>query len=372
MSNSTQSNKALDMRDQPDKIKADECGEVHENREVSCAQQAQQAQRLVRTIHRPLTLATSSPPVVGPSADSPCLERCSPDSMMESTNRCFANMHIDAQDTDRAQIHDCGQGADLTPCDSIAQAATTAAAAEEIMGLGSLDEILLKALKNRQERLFLLNLDQEFCNFIENASQKSLEFPCLNSYYRLMVHRSADYFKLERKVDHLQKIIISKTEHSAIPILRFCHLVEEDDEEVEEPQAYQEPEETKPIKVLKRCPARPPSACETRCKNESAFSSRSTRTLPMEEREKAYAEARARIFQENINCANHNLGGCEDECMEESLRQGETYESLSSPQRDDYPVRASAKVHSIRPKQSLDQLFGEATKDEEPEFSKER
>ncbi|KAG0004460.1 R3H domain-containing protein 1, partial [Entomortierella chlamydospora] len=259
-------------------------------------------------------------------------------------------MHINAQGT--------SDGADSAPCDSTAQ--TITATAEEKMGVGSLDEILLKALKNRHERLFLLNLDQEFCNFIENASQKSLEFPCLNSYYRLMVHRSADYFKLERRVDHMQKIIVSKTEHSAIPILRFCHLVEEDDEEVEEPRSCQEPEEIKPIKVLKRSPARPISACETKCKDESAFSSRSTRTLSMEEREKSYAEARARIFQGDVSCTDHNLGGSENECIEGDLRQDEAFGVLPSPQRDDYHMCTSSKARSIQPKQSLDQLFGEA------------
>jgi hypothetical protein len=32
----------------------------------------------------------------------------------------------------------------------------------------ALDEFLVNALKNRQERLFLLKLDREFCSFINN------------------------------------------------------------------------------------------------------------------------------------------------------------------------------------------------------------
>src|SRR5690242_11137697 len=32
----------------------------------------------------------------------------------------------------------------------------------------ALDEFLVNALKNRQERIFLLKLDREFCNFINN------------------------------------------------------------------------------------------------------------------------------------------------------------------------------------------------------------
>lgn len=33
---------------------------------------------------------------------------------------------------------------------------------------GSLDEVLLTALQNRQDRLFLLKLEREYCNFIED------------------------------------------------------------------------------------------------------------------------------------------------------------------------------------------------------------
>lgn len=34
---------------------------------------------------------------------------------------------------------------------------------------GSLDEVLLTALQNRQDRLFLLKLEQEYCNFIKDS-----------------------------------------------------------------------------------------------------------------------------------------------------------------------------------------------------------
>ncbi|KAF9957599.1 R3H domain-containing protein 1 [Mortierella alpina] len=82
---------------------------------------------------------------------------------------------------------------------------------------GALDEFLVSALKSRQERLFLLKLDREFCNFIENQSQDTIEFPWLNSYYRMMIHRSAIYFQLARKVDPLlRRITLSKTENSAM------------------------------------------------------------------------------------------------------------------------------------------------------------
>ncbi|KAF9992654.1 hypothetical protein BGZ65_011982, partial [Modicella reniformis] len=50
---------------------------------------------------------------------------------------------------------------------SIIQAAT-ATVAESSGNEAPLDEFLLAALKNRQDRLFLLRLDREYCNFIGN------------------------------------------------------------------------------------------------------------------------------------------------------------------------------------------------------------
>lgn len=48
-------------------------------------------------------------------------------------------------------------------------------------------------------------------------SQQPLEFPWVNSYYRMMIHRSAIYFQLSRKVDPLNKqITLSKNSCSAM------------------------------------------------------------------------------------------------------------------------------------------------------------
>ncbi|KAF9324791.1 R3H domain-containing protein 1 [Linnemannia elongata] len=149
----------------------------------------------------------------------------------------------------------------------------------------ALDEFLVNALKNRQERIFLLKLDREFCNFINNPSQPQLEFPTLNGYYRMMVHKVANYFKLTRIVDPSQKIILFKTESSAIPPLRISDLAEEEDEQP-----------VKMMKVLKRNPGRPSSGSAT----PDGSSEPERKPMSIKEREEAYAKARARIFQEDV------------------------------------------------------------------------
>ncbi|KAF9909084.1 R3H domain-containing protein 1 [Linnemannia zychae] len=149
----------------------------------------------------------------------------------------------------------------------------------------ALDEFLVNALKNRQERIFLLKLDREFCSFINNPSQPQLEFPTLNGYYRMMVHKVANYFKLTRIVDASQKIILFKTETSAIPPLRISDLAEEEDEQP-----------VKMMKVLKRNPGRPSSGSAT----PDGSSEPERKPMSIKEREEAYAKARARIFQEEV------------------------------------------------------------------------
>ncbi|CAO3569204.1 unnamed protein product [Mortierella alpina] len=150
----------------------------------------------------------------------------------------------------------------------------------------ALDEFLVNALKNRQDRIFLLKLDRELCSFINNPSQDKLEFPSMNSYYRMVIHRVANYFKITRMVDPMQKtIVLYKTEQSAIPALRFSDLVEEEEEQP-----------VKHMKLLKRNP--------DRLFNGSSASDGSAepdrKPLSIKEREEAYAKARARIFQEDI------------------------------------------------------------------------
>ncbi|KAF9105779.1 hypothetical protein BGX27_009438 [Mortierella sp. AM989] len=287
-----------------------------ENRGVSCTQrqqqQQQQPQRHANNIHIPLTAASnaglssetmsSSSSVVDPLANNPYRdeekEHYSSSCMLDSVNLHFASMDIN----DRDSTPDLELS---TLCDSNLQSASAGVAAvsdidgDDVLELGCLDESLLKALKDPQQRLFLLDLDSKFCNFIGNTS----------------------------------------------PVLRFFHLVEEEEEEEEAAQEQHEIEVVNPIRVLKRCPTRSTNnPCGEGCNNDSTLTSRSTRTIPMEDREKSYAEARARIFQGDTNCDdNHTLSDHESESTEETV--------------DDHPLPANIKTPSVRARQSLHTLL---------------
>ncbi|KAG0350277.1 hypothetical protein BGZ54_003923, partial [Gamsiella multidivaricata] len=117
------------------------------------------------------------------------------------------------------------------------------------------------------------------------------------------------------------------------PALRFCDLVEEEEEEEEE--KVNEPL-VKPMKVLKRCPPRPVSACETRYGNNNNSATTHRRPASIEEREKAYAEARARIFCERNVHSKGSIVGCQEEMK--------PCKATSSPVSMDDPSEAAAET----------------------------
>ncbi|KAL1917442.1 uncharacterized protein VTP21DRAFT_3835 [Calcarisporiella thermophila] len=159
-----------------------------------------------------------------------------------------------------------------------------------ISSSGDLDGFLLAALKNPKDRMFLLKLDQEMERFISDSSRTRLDFPQMNSYHRLIVHRAAAYFKLSHVVDGTKKaVVLYKNENTEIPFLRFTDLMEQEDVRQE-----------KSFKIMRRHPTTH-SATSTQLAssdNTENYSEAEKKHMTIEEREAAYAKARARIFKD--------------------------------------------------------------------------
>ena len=64
------------------------------------------------------------------------------------------------------------------------------------------DEKLLEALESPKDRLFLLQLEQQFISFISDSKENTLELPPCNSFCRLLAHRLGDYYRLLHFVDN--------------------------------------------------------------------------------------------------------------------------------------------------------------------------
>ncbi|KAF9975588.1 R3H domain-containing protein 1 [Actinomortierella ambigua] len=247
----------------------------------------------------------------------------------------------------RAGGGDKGEGSSLTPAKQGSkpgdEASTLSQTLEQLdleEGGGgpfnaTLDEFLMTALRSSKDRMFLLKLDREFGFFINDPQKNKLEFPTMNSYHRMVIHRVANYFNLRRLVHPVHKtVVLFKTEYSAIPSLRFSDLVEEEEEQV-----------IKPVQLLRRNPDRAtPTPSET---SESAPEPE-RKTMSIKEREEAYARARARIFQETPSASktpdsSGNTSRCDSPVVNSSAAAGYVAKFAEVDEND-------ASARSMKPK----------------------
>ncbi|KAI8581518.1 hypothetical protein K450DRAFT_231688 [Umbelopsis ramanniana AG] len=159
----------------------------------------------------------------------------------------------------------------------------------------ALDAVILAALRKPQDRIFLLKLDLEFENFINNPQRVRLDFPQMNSYQRLIVHRVATYFKLTHLFDPVRRsIYLCKNVSTEIPVVRFSDLIEKEEEPITTAPKFQ---------IMRRLSSGrghrkgdvSPSDSNLSSDSKSALD---RKQMTLEERKVAYEEARARIFQD--------------------------------------------------------------------------
>ncbi|KAG2178075.1 hypothetical protein INT43_003328 [Umbelopsis isabellina] len=164
----------------------------------------------------------------------------------------------------------------------------------EEMANPALDAVILAALRKPQDRMFLLKLDLEFENFINNPARVRLDFPQMNSYQRLIVHRVATYFKLTHLFDPVRRsIYLCKNVSTEVPSVRFADLVEKEEEPVSTPK----------FQIMQRATSDRGHRKGDVSPGDGNLSSDGKNALnrkqmTLEERQVAYEEARARIFQD--------------------------------------------------------------------------
>lgn len=116
-----------------------------------------------------------------------------------------------------------------------------------------IDFLLVTALRDPTHRFFILKLDRELENFLRDQTIHVLEFPSMSTFRRLIIHRVANYFKLEHHVSgnpniSRRPVVLLKTPNSQIPVLRLSELT------------TQEEQIQKKVKILNRTnPSKPPT-----------------------------------------------------------------------------------------------------------------
>ncbi|XP_067687345.1 cAMP-regulated phosphoprotein 21-like isoform X2 [Haliotis asinina] len=155
-----------------------------------------------------------------------------------------------------------------------------------------LEEFIKRTLnKSVKDKKMILQLARDLKKFVKEPKHQFLQFAEMSSYDRMLVHRIAAFFGLDHNVDQSGKaVIVSKTKITRIP--DFCfedHIQKGGDMGTKK-------------KIL---PRKAPSLDEKESKGLEKHLFGSNRAKSLEERQKSYEEAKARIFK-------NGEGGSED------------------------------------------------------------
>ncbi|GMF38793.1 unnamed protein product [Phytophthora fragariaefolia] len=158
---------------------------------------------------------------------------------------------------------------------------------------GPLDPVLVAGLENARERMTLLKFEDQIVRFLKNPREPHLDFPPLSSYHRMIVHRLAQRCGLEHQTadfnpyenSSARVVTLFKTPQSAVPRVLLIDL------SADRQAPTVTPASAPRIMMRKRSAPRPGA-------NGGRGSSADKVTPSLQDRERAYAEARARIFGE--------------------------------------------------------------------------
>ncbi len=182
-----------------------------------------------------------------------------------------------------------------------------------------IDPVLLSVLEQQRERLNVLKFEDKIVRFMKQTGEKRLEFPSLTSYHRLIVHRIAERFCMlhqsqpcsQQDTDDLSpgggggdtgSLVLLKTPDSRLPLTFLIDIVN--------PATPSSKGGTGPQSVTGVSPSSTPSSTSgskkvllmrrdpkgLRASPDAVSSQRKSTQVSVAEKEKAYAEARARIF----------------------------------------------------------------------------
>ncbi|EGZ29906.1 hypothetical protein PHYSODRAFT_553002 [Phytophthora sojae] len=167
---------------------------------------------------------------------------------------------------------------------------------------GPLDPVLVAGLENARERMTLLKFEDQIVRFLKNPREPHLNFPPLSSYHRLIVHRLAQRCGLEHQTadynpyenSSARVVTLFKTPQSAVPRVLLIDL------SADRQTPTVTPASAPRIMMRKRSAPRPGA-------NGGRGNGADKATPSLQDRERAYAEARARIFgEDNDNTATES------------------------------------------------------------------
>ncbi len=186
----------------------------------------------------------------------------------------------------------------------------------------AIDPVLLSVLEQQRERLNVLKFEDKIVRFMKQTGEKRLEFPSLTSYHRLIVHRIAERFCMLHQSQPCSQqdpddsspgggengsLVLLKTPDSRLPRTFLIDIVNPvmpspkggmGSQTVTRVSPSSTPSSTsgsKKVLLMRRDPK------GSKAYPNAMSSQRKSTQVSVAEKEKAYAEARARIFGNNLD-----------------------------------------------------------------------
>ncbi|KAF5025214.1 hypothetical protein F66182_2680 [Fusarium sp. NRRL 66182] len=167
------------------------------------------------------------------------------------------------------------------------------------------DEKLLEAMASPKDRLFLLRLEKQVIDFVQDSKEPYMDLPPSNSFCRMLTHKLADYYHMTHSFEpHVGSVRIFRTPFCRVPT--SLALI---NPSPTTPSSSTPPPAVLPKKIMRRgqdseggpsaSPSKPTSESGSDPKDKPAANQKLTR----EEREELYKLARERIFgssEENV------------------------------------------------------------------------
>ncbi|KAH6631016.1 hypothetical protein B0J18DRAFT_118025 [Chaetomium sp. MPI-SDFR-AT-0129] len=160
------------------------------------------------------------------------------------------------------------------------------------------DEKLLEAMQSPKDRIFLLRLEQQVIEFVQDSKEPYMDLPPSNSFCRMLTHRLADYYHMTHSYEAAA---------GAVRIFRtpFCRIPPSlSSIATSTPSSSSPAPVVLPRKIMRRgedgelgpasaSPSKPTSEAGSDSKDKTAPTKEK---MTREEREEAYNKARLRIF----------------------------------------------------------------------------
>ncbi|KAG5979495.1 hypothetical protein E4U55_005101 [Claviceps digitariae] len=172
------------------------------------------------------------------------------------------------------------------------------------------DEKLLIALATARDRLFLLRLEKDVIDFVQDSKEPYMDLPPSNSFCRMLTHKLADYYHMTHSYEpHIGSVRIFRTPFCRVPP-SLANMAPPPDVSA----SSTPPPAILPRKIMRRGQdgdglmsvngSKPGSESGSEAKDKLAASQKPSR----EQREEMYKRARERIFGSSEDIIPENDG----------------------------------------------------------------